>query len=162
MALARKKRRRRKRRGVIMMSQYRGNISTMKSLRLSRVRDRHPKISSSSMENSLIDRDQEVRLRHLLTRGRIPGFILFLVLWKEINLCMIKTSLNRKEIFSLGHRDQWVMMKSILESILLSSLLFHKSKNLTLKIWWVNIHALHKWVYQTFLMSFPPDPNLPR
>ena len=63
-----------------MMSQYRGSISTTKSLRLLRAKDRHPKISSSSMENSLIDRDQEVRLRHLLTRGRIPGFILSLVL----------------------------------------------------------------------------------
>ncbi len=134
MGLARKRRRRRKRRGVIMMSQFRGSISTMKSLKRSRVRDLHPKISSSSMENSLIDRDQEVRLRHQLTRVRIPGFILSLVLLKQINRCMIKTSLNRKEIFSLGHRDQRVMMKSTLESILLSSLLFHKSKNLTLKI----------------------------
>ena len=63
-----------------MMSQYRGNISTMKSLRLLRAKDRHPKISSSSMENSLIDRDQEVRLKHLLKRVRILSFILYLAL----------------------------------------------------------------------------------
>jgi hypothetical protein len=52
MELARRKRRRRKRREVTMMSQFRENISTLKRLRLLRVKDLLRKINSSSKENN--------------------------------------------------------------------------------------------------------------
>ena len=75
---------------------------------------------------------------------------------------MIITSLNNKEISSLDLKDRWVMMKSILELIMEVRHLFHKEERLTSKIWWVNIPGLHKWDYQTFSMSIPPVPNLPK